>query len=116
MNSTLGLSTLRRVNLFLSTPGSRSLCCRKQRQPAIESPRLISSTAEQWSLTSSVTTEDETVQDIFEKARIGLQGMVAENGAMDAGIFEYGGQWFETPQIRWWGLFMPGILSLQMLL
>ena len=30
------------------------------------------------------------VQEIFDKARFGLAAMVADNGVMDAGIFEYG--------------------------
>lgn len=46
-----------------------------------------------WALVSSVTTGDETVHSLYEKARFGLNGMIAENGTMDAGIFEYGAQW-----------------------
>ena len=42
---------------------------------------------------SSITTDDAVVRELFDKARFGLPGMVADNGAMDAGIFEYGGQW-----------------------
>jgi hypothetical protein len=46
-----------------------------------------------WAATSSVTTEDATVQEIFDNARIGLPAMIADNGVMDPGIFEYGAQW-----------------------
>ena len=40
-----------------------------------------------------VQTDDRTIAGIFDKARFGLSGMIADNGAMDAGIFEYGNQW-----------------------
>lgn len=50
-------------------------------------------TRERWAVSSSVTTRDATVQDIFDKARFGLPGMMADDGTMNAGIFEYGAQW-----------------------
>lgn len=46
-----------------------------------------------WESTSKVVTKDKTVQDIYDKARFGLRGMIADDGTMDAGIFEYGRQW-----------------------
>jgi hypothetical protein len=49
-------------------------------------------TAGSWTAVSSVATRDLTVQEIFDKARFGLAGMIGPDGTMDAGIFEYGGQ------------------------
>ena len=46
-----------------------------------------------WATTSTVTTRDQTVQDLYDKARFGLPGMIADDGTMDAGVFEYGRQW-----------------------
>jgi hypothetical protein len=46
-----------------------------------------------WAATSRVETKDQTIQSIYDKARYGLPGMIGDNGAMDAGIFEYGHQW-----------------------
>ena len=46
-----------------------------------------------WAATASVSTRDAVVQEIFDKARFGLPGMIADDGTMDAGIFEYGMQW-----------------------
>jgi hypothetical protein len=50
-------------------------------------------TARAWAAVSSVSTRDQTVQELFDKARFGLAGMIGPDGTMDAGIFEYGGQW-----------------------
>lgn len=46
-----------------------------------------------WDASSSITTKDKTLQDIFDKARFGLPGLIADDGTMDAGIFQYGRQW-----------------------
>ena len=50
-------------------------------------------TARFWATVSSVSTRDSTVPELFDKARFGLAGMIGPDGTMDAGIFEYGGQW-----------------------
>lgn len=50
-------------------------------------------TQQRWATASAIATDDRTVQEIFDKARFGLPGMIADDGAMDAGIFEYGAQW-----------------------
>ena len=50
-------------------------------------------TREEWSRVSSIKTTDATVQELFDKARSGLPGMIGSDGTMDAGIFEYGAQW-----------------------
>jgi hypothetical protein len=53
----------------------------------------LKETTGSWTAVSSVVTRDRTVQEIFDKARFGLAGMIGPDGTMDAGIFEYGGQW-----------------------
>jgi len=50
-------------------------------------------TASYWANQSRITAGDKVVRDIFDKARFQLAGMVAEDGTMNAGIFEYGAQW-----------------------
>ena len=42
---------------------------------------------------SSVSTSDSLVYSLYRNASYSLPGMVAENGRMDAGVFEYGNQW-----------------------
>jgi hypothetical protein len=61
--------------------------------PALRLGAILEQTRAGWAVASAVVTEDATVRDIFDKARFGLPGMVADNGVMDAGIFEYGAQW-----------------------
>ncbi|MBN1422698.1 MAG: hypothetical protein JXP34_28235 [Planctomycetes bacterium] len=45
-----------------------------------------------WNATSSVG-GDPLLAEVFDKARAGLMGMIADDGTMNAGIFEYGAQW-----------------------
>ena len=52
--------------------------------------RAMADTRRRWAATSSVQTDDRTIAEIFDKARFGLAGMIADDGSMDAGIFEYG--------------------------
>ena len=53
----------------------------------------IKDTARFWAAVSSISTRDRTVQELFDKARFGLTGMIAPDGTMDGGILEYGAQW-----------------------
>jgi hypothetical protein len=53
----------------------------------------IKDTARFWAAVSSVSTPDRTVQEIFDKARFGLVGMIGPDGTMDGGLLEYGAQW-----------------------
>jgi hypothetical protein len=50
-------------------------------------------TRQAWAATSVLATGDKTVQEIYDKARIGLPGMIFDDGTMDAGMFWYGDQW-----------------------
>jgi len=61
-----------------------------------------------WRRASSVMTADRTVKDIFDKARFGLPAMVAANGVMNAGIFEYGSQWVRDTSNTLLGLVHAG--------
>ena len=53
----------------------------------------LAGTVAAWRQGSRVRTEDALVSGLFDKARFGLAGMIADDGTMDAGIFEYGAQW-----------------------
>jgi hypothetical protein len=46
-----------------------------------------------WAMSSALETPDKTLVDIYNKARYGLPGMIADDGTMNAGILEYGRQW-----------------------
>lgn len=65
-----------------------------------------------WARASRVTTTDPVVQEIYEKATRGLPGMVADNGVMDAGIFEYGAQWVRDTSNTLLGLIHAGQFEL----
>jgi hypothetical protein len=65
-----------------------------------------------WRSVSSIVTEDDTVRDLFDKARCGLAAMVADTGVMDAGIFEYGGQWVRDTSNTLVGLLHAGHFEL----
>jgi hypothetical protein len=68
----------------------------------------IDATRRNWKRSSVVETQDKTVRDIFDKARFGLPGMVADDGIMDAGIFEYGAQWVRDTSNTALGLIHAG--------
>lgn len=73
---------------------------------------LLAKTRQAWAATSTVKTSDTTVQEIFDKARYGLAGMVADSGVMDAGIFEYGSQWVRDTSNTLLGLVHAGHFEL----
>jgi hypothetical protein len=84
--------------------------------PSPEPPRNLSQTLERtrvaWAAGSSLVTDDTTIREIFDKARFGLPAMVADNGVMDAGIFEYGAQWVRDTSNTWLGLIHAGQFEL----
>lgn len=69
-------------------------------------------TRQVWAHSSVVVTEDATLREIYDKARFGLPGMVAENGVMDAGIFEYGAQWVRDTSNTLLGMLHAGHFEL----
>lgn len=58
-----------------------------------EAERHRQNTKAAWDVSSALETKDKTLQDIYDKARFGLAGLIADDGTMDAGIFQYGRQW-----------------------
>lgn len=69
-------------------------------------------TAARWNSTSSITTEDVPVREIFDKARAGLAGLIGDDGSMDCGIFEYGRQWVRDTSATMTGLLHTGHFDL----
>jgi hypothetical protein len=69
-------------------------------------------TRARWSTASAVRTQDRTVQQIFDKARFGLPGMIAADGAMNAGLFEYGAQWVRDSSVTALGALHAGHFEL----
>lgn len=81
--------------LFVQTPAGDKGALISQAQAACDKGAAaeIARTRDHWAQSGSVSTADRTVQELFDKARFGLPGMIAGDGAMNAGIFEYGAQW-----------------------
>lgn len=65
-----------------------------------------------WDKTSLVVTDDRTVSELFDKARIGLLGYAADDGTIDAGVFEYGHQWVRDTSNTTLGLTLAGHFEL----
>jgi hypothetical protein len=61
-----------------------------------------------WTAAASLKTDDASVQEIFDHARFGLPAMVADNGVLDAGLFEYGAQWVRDTSNTLLGLLHAG--------
>jgi len=80
--------------------------------PVLALADSVSRTRQTWESTSSLRTGDTTVQEIYDKARFGLVGMVADNGVIDAGIFEYGAQWVRDTSNTLLGLIHAGQFEL----
>ncbi len=66
----------------------------------------------QWLRCSSISTPDSLVQGLFDRARFSLNGMIGDDGTMDAGIFEYGGQWVRDTSNTIVGLLHAGHFEL----
>jgi hypothetical protein len=81
-------------------------------EPPHNLDQILGRTRGAWSAASSLVTEDATVREVFDKARFGLPAMVADNGVMDAGIFEYGAQWVRDTSNTLLGLVHAGHFEL----
>jgi hypothetical protein len=81
--------------LLVQVPlGERTqLVARASQLAASKMASAIRDTARFWAAVSSVSTKDRTMQEIFDKARFGLVGMIGPDGTMDGGLLEYGAQW-----------------------
>ena len=75
-------------------------------------PAALERTRSRWATTSSIRTDDRVVRELFDRARFGLPGLVADNGAMNAGIFEYGGQWVRDTSNTLLGMVQAGHFEL----
>jgi hypothetical protein len=65
-----------------------------------------------WAAASSIQADDPVVRELFDKVRFALPGMLADNGVMDAGIFEYGGQWVRDTSNTLLGMIHAGHFEL----
>jgi hypothetical protein len=72
----------------------------------------LAKTRNEWAAASALQTHDATVREVFDKARFGLPGLIADNGVMDAGIFEYGAQWVRDTSNTLLGLIHAGYFEL----
>jgi len=89
-----GSATVETLLLVQVPVGERTpLVARTRRLVGPELAAAVRDTARSWAAVSSVSTRDRTVQDLFDKARFGLAGMIGADGTMDGGILEYGAQW-----------------------
>ena len=77
-----------------------------------ELPGAIEQTRKWWAAGSSIATDDATLRELFDHARFPLPGMVADNGVMDAGIFEYGNQWVRDSSNTLLGMIHAGQFEL----
>lgn len=69
-------------------------------------------TREIWARTSMLKTADATVQSLYDHVRYSLPALVSDMGVMDAGVFEYGGQWVRDSSNSTLGLIHTGEFEL----
>ncbi len=69
---------------------------------------FLEKTRSEWAQTTTVTTADSTILDLFRNVRYTLPGYVSDAGIMDDGIFEYGSQWIRDNAITAMGLLQIG--------
>ncbi len=68
--------------------------------------------AVRWKNSSTITTSDSLIQKVYDASRYILPGCISEEGRMDAGIFEYGGQWVRDASLTTLGLIHCGEFEL----
>ncbi len=74
--------------------------------------RFLERTRAEWAKETSVATGDSVVQRLFNRVRFTLPGYVSDVGIMDAGVFEYGGQWIRDASNTTIGLLQIGRFDL----
>lgn len=74
--------------------------------------RFLMETRARWSRTTTISTGDSIVENLFNNVRYTLPGYVSEKGIMDAGVFEYGGQWIRDASNTAVGLLQIGEFGL----
>lgn len=73
---------------------------------------FLAKTKSEWAQTTTVTTADSVVESLFNNVRYTLPGYISDVGIMDAGVFEYGGQWIRDASNTTMGLLEIGRFSL----
>lgn len=73
---------------------------------------FLAKTRSQWGRTTNISTGDSVVQHLFNNVRFTLPGYVSDVGIMDAGVFEYGGQWIRDASNTTIGLLQIGQFEL----
>ncbi|HEY9165349.1 MAG TPA: hypothetical protein VIS48_04225 [Candidatus Kryptonia bacterium] len=73
---------------------------------------LLEQTRAAWKLESTVKTPDAVLQELYDNVRFTLPGYVSDVGIMDAGVFEYGGQWIRDASNTTLGLLQIGQFEL----
>jgi hypothetical protein len=74
--------------------------------------QFLDRTRADWAKTTTVSTGDDVVGHLFNNVRFTLPGYVSEVGIMDAGVFEYGGQWIRDASNTTIGLLQIGQFQL----
>lgn len=74
--------------------------------------QFLGRTRSEWAKETTVTTGDSIVEQLFNRVRFTLPGYVSDVGIMDAGVFEYGGQWIRDASNTTVGLLQIGQFTL----
>ena len=72
----------------------------------------MTATILKWKKSSTVSTKDSVIQNLFNNSRFTLPGYISDSGIMDAGVFEYGGQWIRDASNTALGLLQIGEFEL----
>jgi hypothetical protein len=73
---------------------------------------LLESSLLKWRNSNNVSTKDTVVRNLFNNSRFTLPGYISDIGIMDAGVFEYGGQWIRDASNTALGLLQIGEFEL----
>lgn len=73
---------------------------------------FLNETRSRWAETTRVSTGDSIIEKLFNHVRYTLPGFVSDSGIMDAGVFEYGGQWIRDASNTAVGLLQIGQFGL----
>ncbi|GHV64614.1 hypothetical protein FACS1894199_03280 [Bacteroidia bacterium] len=73
---------------------------------------LTRQTAEKWALTNKLTSPDAVVSGLYSAITASLPGCTGSNGAIDAGMLEYGNQWVRDASMTAIGVIHTGNFEL----
>ncbi len=74
--------------------------------------KALAETKQAWGKLTTINTSDSVVQHLFDNVRFTLPGYISDVGIMDAGVFEYGGQWIRDASNTAVGLLQTGQFEL----